>query len=106
MVFVETSLFTAQITALVSDDAYQELQKILLSDPKAGSVIPDTGGLRKIRIASGGHGKRGGARVIYYHRTVAGQFLMLMAYAKNEAEDLTPKQAAALKKIANNWRGT
>ncbi len=31
----------------------------------AGDLIPGSKGLRKIRIASGGKGKRGGSRVIY-----------------------------------------
>ncbi|GAC11672.1 hypothetical protein GCHA_3742 [Paraglaciecola chathamensis S18K6] len=37
-----------------------------MSDPKQGDVIQGTGGLRKLRVASKGKGKRGGSRVIYY----------------------------------------
>jgi hypothetical protein len=33
--------------------------------PDAGDVIPRMGGLRKIRLALPGRGKRGGARVLY-----------------------------------------
>ena len=63
-----------------------------------GSVIQAGGGIRKIRIAARSHGKRGGARVIYYWAKRKDQILLLFAYAKNVAGDLTPKQAAELGK--------
>ncbi|MFC4527500.1 hypothetical protein [Dyella halodurans] len=67
MIFIETPVFTRQISALVDDEDYAEFQRDLANDPEAGDVIPGTGGLRKIRMAAKGHGKRGGARVIYYY---------------------------------------
>lgn len=67
MVFVETPLFTSQIKLLLSDDDYGAFQRALADNPQSGDVIPGTGGLRKIRVAAKGHGKSGGARVIYYH---------------------------------------
>jgi hypothetical protein len=60
MIFVETTLFTRQINALVDDDDYADFQRELANDPEAGDVIPGTGGLRKIRMAAKGRGKRGG----------------------------------------------
>jgi len=50
-------------------------------------------------MAAKGHGKRGGARVIYYYFTSASQIALLLAYAKNEAEDLTAAQKKALKQV-------
>jgi len=64
MIFVETPIFTRQITALADDHDYADFQRELANDPEAGDVIPGTGGLRKIRMAAKSHGKRGGARVI------------------------------------------
>jgi hypothetical protein len=52
MVFIETPVFTRQITALVDDDDYSDFQRELAKDPEAGDVIPGTGGLRKIRMAA------------------------------------------------------
>jgi len=52
--------------------------------------------VRKIRTAVGSRGKRGGARVIYYWASRKGIILLLFAYAKNEATDLTPKQISQL----------
>jgi Protein of unknown function (DUF1044). len=104
MIFIETSVFTRQITALVDDDDYADFQRELADDPEAGDVIPGTGGLRKIRMAAKGHGKRGGARVIYYYFTSAAQIALLLAYAKNEADDLTASQKKGLKQMIEQWR--
>ena len=65
MIFVETSVFTRRVTALLPAEEYRELQSALLVDPKAGDTIPESGGLRKVRWSARGHGKRGGIRVIY-----------------------------------------
>nr|WP_321032374.1 DUF1493 family protein [Pseudomonas putida] len=59
------------------------------SNPSAGDVIEGTGGIRKMRVAAKGQGKRGGARVIYYHFISASQIALLMIYPKNEQQDLT-----------------
>ncbi len=104
MIFIETPVFTRQITALVDDDDYAEFQRELADNPEAGDVVPGTGGLRKIRMAAKGHGKRGGARVIYYYFTSASQIALLLAYAKNEAENLTSVQKKALKQVIELWR--
>jgi len=97
-VFFETSVFTRRVTELLSDDEYGELQRVLVADPNAGDTIPGSGGLRKIRWAIRGRGKRGGARVIYYHVVSRDQFYMLLIYAKNEQDDLSPEQLRMLKK--------
>lgn len=47
MIFIETAVFTRQITALVNDDDYADFQCELANDPEAGDVIPGTGGLRR-----------------------------------------------------------
>lgn len=53
MVFVETPIFTKKIKELLQDDDYLSLQAHLLASPDAGTVIPQSGGIRKIRWASG-----------------------------------------------------
>ncbi len=71
----------------------------LAAHPESGELIRGSGGLRKIRWAGSGRGKRGGTRVIYYWATEDGTILMLMAYAKNEAADLTQDQVEVLRRI-------
>lgn len=103
MVIVETPIFTKLITNLMSDDEYKDLQEALVNRPDMGAVIKDTGGLRKVRWSLEGQGKRGGVRVIYYWMTADEQLYMLLAYPKNEQEDLTAAQKKALKQIVERW---
>jgi hypothetical protein len=51
-----------------------------------------------------GHGKRGGARVIYYYFVSQSHVAMLLAYPKNAKDDLTAAQKKALKRLIENWR--
>src|SRR5438128_884762 len=60
MRFVETPIFTKIITGLLDDDDYRRLQIALMLRPEQGPVIRATGGLRKVRWAKAGAGKRGG----------------------------------------------
>ena len=99
MVIVETSLFTRQVQDLLSDEEYRELQTALANHPNAGSVIVGSGGLRKLRWAIRGKGKRGGSRVIYYWAVSQEQVLMLLIYRKSEHEDLTRDQLKTLKRV-------
>lgn len=64
-----------------------------------GDIIPGSGGLRKIRWAISGRGKRGGVRAIYYWRVRQDQILMLFMYSKTEKDDLTTQQLQVLREI-------
>ena len=99
MRFVETPIFTAEIRALLPDEEYRSLQIALLLRPEQGPVIPGSGGLRKVRCAGSGRGKRGGLRVIYYWHPAEETFYMLFAYPKNAQEDLSPTQLKVLRKL-------
>jgi hypothetical protein len=94
--FVETTVFTRQITSLSTDDEYRLLQESLLRRPAHGDLIKGTGGLRKLRWGDETHGKRGGLRVIYYWHAARELFLMLYVYSKSERKDLTAAQKTAL----------
>jgi hypothetical protein len=99
MQFIETSVFTRQVTSLLADDEYSQLQLTLSTRPDMGAFIPHGGGLRKIRWSIGDRGERGGVRVIYYWIVAQDQILMLFMYAKNEQDDLTSKQRKILREI-------
>lgn len=103
MVFIETSFFSEDLVELLSDDDYAALQHFLIGHPEAGDVIRESGGLRKIRWSAGGKGKRGGARIIYYHVVSASQIRMLLIYKKGVVEDLTPKQKTLLRAVNERW---
>jgi hypothetical protein len=66
MVFIETSIFTRLVYDYLTDKEYLGLQSFLVGYPDAGPVVPGSGGVRKLRWAVAGRGKRGGIRVIYY----------------------------------------
>lgn len=103
MIFVETKLFTDRILDALSDDEYAGLQNHLSEHPDAGKMIPGTGGVRKIRWAGSGRGKRGGSRLIYYW-DFGNRILMLYVYLKNERETLTAAQKGMMKRIAEAYR--
>ena len=99
--FRETPIFTRGITALLSDAEYAELQGALIVQPEAGDLIKDTGGLRKLRWSQQrrGKGKRGGVRVIYYWYSSGSLIYMLLAYSKDEQDDLSPAQKRVLSRL-------
>jgi mRNA-degrading endonuclease RelE of RelBE toxin-antitoxin system len=69
---------------LMGESDRNQLIDYLAFNPQAGDVIPDTGGIRKVRWGLGNRGKRTGARVIYYFRDLNMPLYLLAAYAKNE----------------------
>ena len=99
MRFVETPVFTAAIRALLPDEEFRALQLALVLRPEPGAVIPGSGGLRKVRWAGSGRGKRGGLRVIYYWHPAEETVFLLVAFAKNVRTDLTPAQVKVLRRL-------
>jgi len=100
--FVETKLFTRLVQEYLTDNDYAQLQEALIKDPEAGTVIPGSGGVRKMRWGMAGRGKRGGLRVIYFLRIRQGQIWLLTLYPKNVAESIP---AHVLKQIKDEIDG-
>ena len=98
MTFEEDPDFTEKALRLIGDDGILAIQMYLMEQPAAGDVIPGSGGCRKLRWAAKGHGKRGGARVIYYWFITDDRILLLDLYAKNESENLSAAQLKELKR--------
>ncbi len=99
MTFKETGVFTRQIRKLIPDDQYREFQQELIFNPTAGDVIKGSGGLRKIRWRSASKRKRGGIRIIYYWYMADREIYLLLAYGKNEKNDLSPKEVKILRTL-------
>ncbi|AUB80321.1 type II toxin-antitoxin system RelE/ParE family toxin [Candidatus Thiodictyon syntrophicum] len=92
MVFIELPIFVRCAANIFSDEDLAELQRTLLENPTAGDLIPGGRGLRKVRMPLQGRGKRGGARVIYYHWLSKEQCYLVYAFTKNAAADLSKEQ--------------
>lgn len=98
----ETPLFIKQSARIFSEDEKQELLAFLAKNPTAGSIIPGTGGIRKLRFQASGRGKRGGARVIYFYFDEDFPLIALMAYAKGAQETISQKGKAVLAALASD----
>ena len=67
--------------------------------PGAASVIRETGGIRKLRWAGSGRGKRGGIRTIYFYHADPEAVYLLTAYAKADRDNLTAADTRALSRL-------
>ena len=85
---IETPEFIASAAGIWTDEERFEFIGWIAANPQAGDVIPGTHGLRKVRWAASGRGKRGGARVIYLVRTARGNLVLLTAYVKGRVENI------------------
>ena len=77
-----------------ADEHWSEVERLAFIDhiarnPIDGAIIPDTGGVRKVRWKMPGQGKRGGARIIYYYYDASFPLCLLAAYAKARKADLS-----------------
>ncbi len=88
MEFIESPLFTRLIYDYMDDVEYSALQIEIISKPDAGTVIPGSGGIRKLRWSGKGKGKRGGLRIIYYWQKSKSEIWFLTIYAKNEIKNM------------------
>lgn len=100
--FIESKLFSRLVGEYLTDDEYARLQGTLIEAPESGALVPGSGGVRKLRWAQPGRGKRGGIRVIYYAKTREGVIWMLTIYAKNEEANIP---AHVLRKIREEIDG-
>jgi hypothetical protein len=93
---LETSIFTRRADALLSREERAELISELASNPFSGDLVPGLGGIRKMRFAAGGQGKREAVRVIWFVATADMPILALLIYGKNEQANPTPDQRKAM----------
>src|ERR1035438_6296476 len=99
MAVVETETFLASAARLGIGETQRSALIIYLAvNPEVGVVVPETGGVRKLRWALPGRGKSGGARVIYYYHNQSIPLYALDIYAKNQKANLSAAERKAARK--------
>ncbi|MCQ9123153.1 type II toxin-antitoxin system RelE/ParE family toxin [Rodentibacter caecimuris] len=94
---IEHELFKRQVINIWSEEERLEFFTFLSLNPLIGDVIPQSGGMRKVRWQSSGHGKRGGARVIYFNCLENGVIEVVMIYEKKNISNIDGKKLAKYK---------
>ncbi len=85
---IETPTYLKSIEGVWTVEEAEDFAAFIAASPDDGDVVPGTSGLRKVRWSASGRGKRGGARVIYWHRNTLGHVVLLMAYTKAKFDNL------------------
>jgi hypothetical protein len=96
----ETALFIRQADDVWTDEERSAFVDFIARNPEAGDLIPETGGVRKVRWSRQGSGKQGGVRVIYFYYRADVPLYLLMVYAKARREDLSPDAKRAVQALA------
>jgi hypothetical protein len=99
MTVVETPFFLRKAAGLLTDEQREELVGFVGANAEIGSVIPESGGVRKFRLPAKGKGKSGGVRVIYYFHNEGLPIFLLTVYAKNQKANLTKAERNELKAL-------
>ena len=96
---VRLPTFERTSRGVLGDEDQTELDSVLASDPVAGAVIRGTGGVRKLRIALTGRGKRGGARVIYYYSGARERVYLIAVYPKSVKIGLSGAEKIEMRRL-------
>jgi hypothetical protein len=103
---VEMPAYLRDAVRVLSEEERAAAVDLVAANPQAGDLIPGGGGIRKVRLGFGGRGKRGGARVIYYHHSDRIPVFLLALFAKNERADLTRAETSELARIVKTLAKT
>lgn len=101
---VEVEPFSTKARQVWDEEEKLEFIGFVAHNPDAGDVMPGTGGVRKIRWARRGVGKRGGVRVVYYYHNESMPLFLLSLYSKSEKSDLRPKEKKAIRGLLEGLR--
>ena len=99
MTVVETPSFLRKAKGLLSEEERADLVAFLAENPQAGVIMPETGGVRKLRWARPGQGKSGGYRIIYYFHNDTIPLFLLTLYGKNEKANLTTAERNTMRQL-------
>jgi hypothetical protein len=95
---VETTLFQRQWPLYWTEDERGVFAAFIAENPQAGDVVPQSGGIRKVRWTRSGVGKSGGVRVVYFTYSAQGQLVLLTLYAKSKTDNLNGPQLKEIRR--------
>ncbi len=102
---IETQSFTRAAKKLLTDEEKIDLRQHVAQLRELGTIIPGTGGLRKLRWAQDNKGgKRGGNRVIYYYMEDNLPLYLLALYPKSRQENMTQPERKAARKFVETLK--
>lgn len=96
---VELPEFQRSASSLLSEAEKQTIISYLAAHPLSGAIMQGTGGIRKLRWASGNKGKSGGVRIIYYYHNESIPLFLLTVFGKNEKANLSKAERNELGKF-------
>jgi hypothetical protein len=97
--FVRLPSFERSAEGVLSEEDIRELERELVEQPRKGDVLRGGGGVRKVRAAIEGRGKRGSARVTYLYVEAREKIYFLLCFPKNEQANLTPEQVRRIRAL-------
>lgn len=89
LTIIETPLFGKQWPVYWNEEERGAFAAFISANPNAGDVVPESGGLCKVRWSRAGSGKSSGVRIIYFTRLARGELVLLTMYAKAKTDNLT-----------------
>ena len=102
--FVYLALFERTRKGVLTDAEMKEVEDALLANPRAGVVMVNTGGVRKVRAAQEQRGKSGSARVAYLYVEEQATVYFITAFPKNGQGNLTDEQKKQVRRLVAQIR--
>lgn len=102
--FVYLGLFERTRKGVLTDAEMKQVEDELLADPRAGVVMANTGGVRKVRVAQEQRGKSGSARVAYLYVEEQATVYFILAFPKNVQGNLTDAQKKQVRGVVEQIR--
>lgn len=102
--FVYLALFERTRKGVLTDEEMKEVEDALLANPRAGVVMVNTGGVRKVRAAQEHRGKSGSARVAYLYVEEQATVYFITAFPKNGQGNLTDEQKKQVRRLVQHIR--
>ena len=103
---VELPHYIRKAKALLSAEERKTAVDYLAAHPETGVLLQGTGGIRKLRWATGDRGKSGGVRLVYYYYDESIPLFMITIFAKKEKANLSKAERNDLAKLATALRNS